>query len=142
MEDVLWWAGFVVVMGALAWFAFWNEPHWVSKDGRRFTCRVSELDPHTGQPGRWRERHAMLEEDATVRLGGKPSLRSMTRGAGSGEVIGEPLRVLARAGENRRFVLYLLEGVPVRTLRVPHGSRAVPALDAILAEPPRTASSP
>jgi hypothetical protein len=135
MEDVLWWAGFVVVIGGLAWFAFWNEPHWVSKDGRRFTCRVSELDPHTGVPGRWRERHAVLEEDGTVRLGGKPTLRSMTRGGGFGEVIGDSQRVLARAGESRRSVLFLLEGVPVRTLRVPRSSKAVASLDAIAANP-------
>ena len=52
------WVLAILVVGGcigLIWLAQRIEPHWVSKDGQRFTCRVAELRPQRGEVGQWSE---------------------------------------------------------------------------------------
>ena len=39
----------------LAWLGFRIEPHWVSKDGRRFMCNAQRLTARGEAQARWRE---------------------------------------------------------------------------------------
>jgi hypothetical protein len=144
---------FVGVVAALAWLGWRYEPHWCSKDGRRFTCRVrpvrtdlstrAEAERHAADrqalsmanllggawnPGRsaratgWREARAFVDaDDGTVQL--------VTRVGALRRPLA-PARLLARGAEprNRRWV-YVVDTEPMRELRVPVSSRAVPGLD-------------
>lgn len=147
--------GFVAGLAALVWVTYQYEPHWSSKDGRRFTCRVRALQTdqrlqaearmHLDQrltissllggggggrsgPGavaaRWRDARATVDDGALLLVARVGPLR---RPLG-------PVRVLARgdAPVRRRWV-YVVETTPLRELRVPVRSRAVPHLDQLVA---------
>ena len=131
MSDIVWWVGTVVVLAGLYFLAFRMEPHWVSKDGMSFTCRVREVrDDNDQQVGRWRDRHAFVER-GSLRLGGRVTLRSF--GERSRQHLGPPIDVLGRAPErSSRFAVYLLASDPTMVLRVPSKSRAVPILDSLV----------
>jgi hypothetical protein len=131
MSDLLWWIGTIVVLGGLYVLAFRMEPHWVSKDGASFTCRVREVREDTAeQVGRWRDRHAHVE-GGRLRLGGRVTLRSF--GDRSRQHLSPPIDVLGRAPDPpKRFAVYLLGGSPQQVLRVPVKSRAVAILDGLV----------
>jgi hypothetical protein len=131
MSDVLWWIGTIVVLCGLYVVAFRMEPHWVSKDGASFTCRVREVREDTDeQVGRWRDRHAHVE-GRRLRLGGRVTLRSF--GDRSRQHLSAPIDVLGRAPDApKRFAIYLLGDSPPKVLRVPAKSRAVPILDGLV----------
>lgn len=127
--DVLWVILMALGLGLLAWYAFAAEPHWVSKDGRAFTCRVQYLNPAMQPEGRWREAKAFVEDD---------NVRMKPRGG-----VGRPRKDLGeyavlRRGEipPRGRTTFLLSrstdlGTELVVLRIPQKSRAVPHLDAL-----------
>ncbi len=131
MSDAVWWIGTIVVLGGLYFLAFRMEPHWVSKDGTTFTCRVREVREDTDQQvGRWKDRHALVE-GGRLRLGGRVTLRSF--GDRSRQHLTAPIGVLGRSpGGPSRFALYVLDSDPAMVLRVPTKSRAVPVLDSLI----------
>src|SRR4029079_16235503 len=53
----------VVIAGlaGLAWFALRLDPHLVSKDGRRFTCKVQQIRQGGRIEGRWRDARCAVE---------------------------------------------------------------------------------
>lgn len=148
---------FVVVVGGLCWLAYRFEPHWCSKDGQRFTVRVRVLQTEhrlqqearqdlarpgaalgsilggstaasrTSGPGalsyRWREGKAFVDDgrlQVITRVG--PTRRALA-----------PARVLAKADTQvQGRLVYLIDTLPMRELRVPVSSRAVASLDALL----------
>jgi hypothetical protein len=55
MTDALWIVGFVAVLAGLYYAAFRVDPHWASKDGRRFVCHGQLVDHHGNTLHTWRE---------------------------------------------------------------------------------------
>jgi hypothetical protein len=153
--DALSFVLFVAVLVALVWFGWRYEPHWSSKDGTRFTARTRPLliDNHAPRhaPGgpdargtlvaafagagggssnasafalRWRDARVFVDDDLVqviTRVG--PLRRPLP-----------PVRVIARGeSTNGRRAVYLIDGDPMREIRVPMSSRAVPVMDALVA---------
>ena len=112
----------------LIWLSRRVEPHWVSKDGRRFTCRVADLSPQRGQAGSWCDARVAVNGDAlTVAV--KPRA---FQPRGRRQVLVLP--VVGRTDIDRGGVIvYLLGGASPMALRVPKRSRAVATLDELAA---------
>jgi hypothetical protein len=127
---VLSWLLLVAFIGGcvfLIWLSRRIEPHWVSKDGQRFTCRVADLAPEAGDVGPWTEaRVAVTGEEHTVTVAMKPKLFRKT----SRYRPIERMQVEGRAESDRStLIYYLLTGDSPMALRVPKRSRAVKTLD-------------
>ena len=56
---------FLAVVGGLAWVGWGLEPHWSSKDGRKFMCRMLEHSAGTDDSarGRWHDVKVGVNED-------------------------------------------------------------------------------
>jgi hypothetical protein len=64
MVDALWIIGFVAVVAGLYYVAFRVDPHWASKDGRRFVCHGQLVDHYGNTLQNWREyRFRVLDHD-------------------------------------------------------------------------------
>jgi hypothetical protein len=127
----LWLALFLGGCVFLIWLSRRIEPHWVSKDGKRFTCRVADLSPDAGEVGPWNEaRVTATGEENVVTVAVKPKLFRRTSRYRPVEV----MRVVGRADFDRSgLVVYLLSGDAPMALRVPKRSRAVQTLDELAA---------
>jgi hypothetical protein len=100
------------------------EPHWASKDGRAFLCRVQELGPDGGPTSGWFEARAKVMGQRVLLKARLLSHRSADWDART---------VLQRAPDgDSPFAVYLLGGDPEILLRVPSYSDAVPILDALV----------
>jgi hypothetical protein len=126
---VLSWILLFLFLGAcvlLIWLSRRIEPHWVSKDGQQFTCKVAELQPEKGEVGPWMEARVAATGDDAVTVAVKPKLFRNPRSRSPIEV----MRVEGRADPDRPgLVVYLLKGDSQKALRVPRRSRAVATLD-------------
>lgn len=144
---------FLGVLVGLVWLGWRYEPHWCAKDGKRFTARTRALvtDRHlradatrnlaspratmfgafggsgagpTGAGRQWRDARVFVDDDVVqliTRVG--PLRRPLP-----------PAKVIARGqSTNRRRAVYLIDGDPMRELRVPTSSRAVAVLDELVA---------
>lgn len=108
--------------GGLLWVASRIEPHWCSKDGRRFSCRVQRLGQHDQPEGRWVEMRAGIV-DRTLVLRPRGVLH---------RVSGGDHRVVAKSPDPpKRRAYYVVDGTNRLLLRVPSSSRAVASLDDI-----------
>jgi hypothetical protein len=129
------WALLILFLGGcvlLMWLSRRIEPHWVSKDGQQFTCRVAELDPERGDVGSWDQARVAVNGDDGLTVAVKPKLFRMP---GSRAPI-RMLRVEGRTDSDRSgLVVYLLSGEEQMALRVPKKSRAVAILDDLAAHP-------
>jgi hypothetical protein len=129
------WALLILFLGGcvfLMWLSRRIEPHWVSKDGQQFTCRVAELHPERGEVGSWSQARVAVTGDEALTVAVKPKLFRRT---GSQTPI-RLFRVEGRADSDRQgLVVYLLKGEVQMALRVPKRSRAVATLDGIAANP-------
>ena len=115
----------------LLWLSRRIEPHWVSKDGQQFTCRVAELYPERGEVGPWSEARVAINGDNGVTVAVKPKLLRLP---GHRSPI-RLFRVAGRADSDRKgLVVYLLTGEQQMALRVPKRSRAVATLDELADE--------
>jgi hypothetical protein len=131
-----WIVGFAVLAGIAfaAWWAFKEDPHWVAKDGRAFTCRTQRLGgPHLLPDGRWTEARAFIEGQRLVvrprglLTAGKPSARY------------EIVRRVPDAPD--RFAVWMADGGGISghhfaMVRIPAHSPAVAHLDAIATAEP------
>jgi hypothetical protein len=107
----------------MLWGATRIEPHWVSKDGERFTCRVQRLGQYDAPMGAWREMRAITDGD-TIRLSARGLRGREMRGG---------YHVLAKSDSPPKGRAIYICGGPTRLiLRIPSSSRAVPVLDALL----------
>src|SRR6476619_8506873 len=115
----------------LLWLSRRIEPHWVSKDGQQFTCRVAELFPDRGEVGPWSEARVAINGDDGLTVAVKPKLLRLP---GHRSPI-RTLRVAGRADSDRKgLVVYLLTGEQQMALRLPTRSRAVARLDELADE--------
>ena len=109
---------------AMLWGASRIEPHWVSKDGRRFVCRVQTLGAHDLPDGPWREMRAFVDGSSVV-LGSRS--RRAKRLAGV-------YRVAGRAPESPgNKAIFVLQGDARLLVRIPAKSRAAGTLDSLVA---------
>lgn len=128
--DVLWTIIIAVALSGLAWYAFSAEPHWVSKDGQAFTCRLQYLNPSLMPEGRWRDAKAFVDGGYLVV---KPRGSVARRPKGNTQ-----FTVLKRAEDPPRGrVTFLLDSDPgaggeLCVLRIPQKSRALPHLEALV----------
>ena len=129
------WALLILFLGGcvlLMWLSRRIEPHWVSKDGQQFTCRVAELHSERGEIGSWDQARVAVNGDDGLTVAVKPKLFRMP---GSRAPI-RMLRVEGRTDSDRSgLVVYLLSGEEQMALRVPKKSRAVAILDELAAHP-------
>jgi hypothetical protein len=131
---VLSWVLLILFIGAcvfLIWLSRRIEPHWVSKDGQQFTCRVAELHPEQGEVGAWTQARVAVNGDAGLTVAVKPKLFRLP---GTRSPI-RMFRVEGRTDSDRSgLVVYLLSGEDQMALRVPKRSRAVATLDELVAD--------
>lgn len=123
--NVLTTLAFLAVLALAARFAFGSDPHWCSKDGRRFSCRARIISQTTGPTSRWIEARAAVTPDGLVYL--RP--RGLTRHNIHGEwhVAG-----VDPSGDAKRRI-YVLRRGSLLTIRVPAKSRCVAVLDELVA---------
>jgi hypothetical protein len=130
---VLSWILLFLFLGAcvlLLWLSRRIEPHWVSKNGQQFTCKVAALQPEKGEVGPWLEARVAATGDDAVTVAVKPKLFRNPRSRAPIVV----MRVEGRTDSHRQgLVVYLLKGETQMALRVPRRSRAVATLDALAA---------
>jgi hypothetical protein len=133
-SSVLSWILLILFLGAcvfLIWLSRRIEPHWVSKDGQQFTCRVAELHPERGEVGAWTQARVAVNGDARLTVAMKPRLFRLP---GTRSPI-RMFRVEGRTDSDRSgLVVYLLSGEDQMALRVPKRSRAVATLDELAAD--------
>lgn len=123
----------------LLWLSRRIEPHWVSKDGQQFTCRVAELYPDRGEVGPWSEARVAINGDDGLTVAVKPKLLRLPGHRSPIRVF----RVVGRADSDRKgLVVYLLKGEQQMALRLPKRSRAVATLDELADEDGPASSTP
>ena len=123
----------------LLWLSRRIEPHWVSKDGQQFTCRVAELFPDRGEVGPWSEARVAINGDDGLTVAVKPKLLRLPGHRSPIRVF----RVVGRADSDRKgLVVYLLKGEQQMALRLPKRSRAVAMLDELADEDGSAGSTP
>lgn len=127
--DYVWIVLFIGGMAGLWWLAYRIEPHYSSKDGRRFLCTAQEVEG--GEPtGRPRTR-VIVMDDGALHCSQK---RMMRRSGALWVLVGKsptpPKRLevyVAQQFEDGRATTSQL------SIRVPRSSRVVPVLDEALA---------
>ena len=63
--DAVWAVLFLAAMGGLWWLAYRMDPHYSSKDGRRFLCHGQQLT-HGLPDGRRKETRVTVHDDGTL----------------------------------------------------------------------------
>lgn len=126
--EYVWFALLIAAMAGMWWLAYRMEPHWSTKDGRRFMCTTQDLsDPKL--PGRKRETRVVVAPDGALHVTHKNGLR---RRHSVWMLIGKspdpPKRLQVYVAQQRTDG----KGATMMSLRVPAGSRVVPVLDAVL----------
>ena len=131
---VLWGLLMVAGCGALMYLANRIEPHWVSKDGKRFLCNAQPLSTHGDPAGRWREVRVTVLTDAAVQLDQRRRLTSRRLAADIWKV-----EALAPEPPRGRAVFLLRSrsaaaGKELMAVRLPAKSQAVTTLQRCLAD--------
>jgi hypothetical protein len=126
-------SAFLAACVLLIWLSRRIEPHWVSKDGQQFTCRVADLHPERGEVGPWSEARVAINGDDGLTVAVKPKLLRLPGHRSPIRI----MRVVGRADSDRKgLVVYLLKGEEEMALRLPRRSRAVARLDELADERP------
>lgn len=126
MQDALWIFGAIAVCVLLLWISSRIEPHWSTRDGRRFLTTAQPLDDGGHPIGRRHEVRVAVDGDGSLRVGRRRVLG--TREA--------RWRMLGKSpSPPRGKAVYLLGTIPqvpkagMLALRLPAKSRVVPVLD-------------
>lgn len=128
VSDVVWLVGTIVVLGAMVVIALRLEPHWSSKDGRRFICRAQVLTDRFEPIGRWHEVRGEIGDGEITIRSRSPLVRT---------VVGR-WDVHARGDTDKRkrrtFMLRRDEDGKLLALRMPESSRSTALIDEQLAQ--------
>lgn len=125
MTNLLSTVGFFAVVGLLAWLGWGLEPHWSSKDGRKFMCRMQRAPLDDADRPRWHDVKVAVDAE---------SLFVFSRSRRASELRGDwrIIGVSDDAAKKRRiYELRSTNGDPA-SLRVPVNSRCVPILDQLV----------
>lgn len=119
----------LAVIVGLLWYSRRVEPHWVSRDGTRFTAKVQHIDESGRNASHWREVKATIDGTA---------VRVLARG------LGKRIQPFARYEVDHRAAtdtdgkaVFLLVGQrdgDFLAIRVPAKSRAVAELEKIVVD--------
>ena len=121
----------ILVCAGLLYLGYRIEPHHVSKDGRRFLCSGQWLTADGETEGRRREVWVRLESNGQLRVDVKRRLRhDVTHWWIEGKAPNPPHNRTVYALRS----INVLGGVERMVIQVPAKSRAVPVLDAVLAD--------
>ena len=122
----------IAVCLLMAWLGFRIEPHWVSKDGRRFLCNAQHLTAKGEPQTRWRETRCVINNASQVQVDEKRFLRRTSTF----------WNVVSRSDSPPRgrevFLLSGHDGAGAPALlavRLPKKSRAVTALAGMISRP-------
>lgn len=135
MGDSLYLLTVIAIGTVLVWFAFRLEPHWVSKDGRRFICKGQLMDRHGNTHGGWHEYRVRVAE-TDPHDSDRPEVHAARRGIMGRRQRGV-WRVTARSQDPPRrkavFLLHPATGAEfMLALRMPARSRAADTLDSLI----------
>jgi hypothetical protein len=128
--DVVWIVLALAVCGGLIYVGYRIEPHYVSKNGRRFLCTGQLLSAYGDPDGRRREVRISVLPDGALQMDVK---RGMRRSLSMWSVEGKA------AEPPPRRVVYVLRGrddagaTQRMVIRLPSNSRAVATMDDVLA---------
>ncbi len=125
MSNVLSSLAFLAVIGLLAYVGWGLEPHWASKDGVKFMCRMQEYPDDPGQRLRWHDVKVKVDDGellVSARARKSSALRGVWRVVGAVTV----------DEKNRRLYEVRSTNDVSATLRVPQSSRCVPLLDRLV----------
>jgi hypothetical protein len=131
VSALLWVVVPIVLVGGMYWLSFRIEPHWVSKDGRRFVCNVEPISAPGVADGKAMEARIVVQHDGRLRLSHRRVLR---------KTLDETWQLVAKSpNPPKHKAVYVLNALDddgsagQLALRLPEDSRAVPVLDDILA---------
>lgn len=124
----MWFALLLVAMGGLWWVAYRMEPHWSSRDGRRFLCMAQDLhdDASTGRP---RETRVTVLDDGALLIAQKRAMRRrQSMCTLEGKSADPPPRRAVYVVRER------VDGIAGEriALRLPAKSRSIAVLDALI----------
>lgn len=125
MTNLLSSVSFLAVIGLLAWLGWGMEPHWASKDGLRFMCRMQLHPQDPRDHARWNDVKVGVQDGelfVLTRSRRAKDLRGVWRVIGATDDLARKRRIYELRSSN-------LDGA---TLRVPAKSRCVPVLDALV----------
>ena len=125
MTNLLSTLAFLAIVGFLAWVGWGMEPHWSSRDGSKFMCRMYLHPDDADARPRWRDVKVGVDGEellvfARARRGG--DLRGVWRVVGA-----------TNDGEKNRRLYEVRSSNDVgATIRVPMSSRCIPILDRLV----------
>ena len=73
--EIFWFVLTIAGCALLAWLGTRIEPHWVSKDGRRFLCNAQRLTGHGEPESRWRETRVIVTDSNQLQVDQKRRMR-------------------------------------------------------------------
>ena len=118
-----------LIAGLMYYAAFKIEPHWVSKDGRRFLCTAQPVTTSGEAEGRAKETKVLVLDDGALQLEQRRAMRRR---------LSEMWKMVGKSPDPpRKREVYLLrhrddlQAMDLMAIRVPSNSRAVPILDEI-----------
>ena len=113
---------FLAVVGFLAWVGWGMEPHWSSKDGHKFMCRMHLHPEDANDRPRWRDvKVSVVDEELLV--------YARTRRSGNLRGVWKVVGAVNDGEKNRRLYEVRTASDAGATIRVPQSSRCVPILD-------------
>ena len=116
---------FLAVIGLLAWLGWGLEPHWSSKDGTRFMCRMQLHPQDPRDHARWQDVKVGVQE-------GELLVHARSRRARDARGVWRVIGVVGdKDGKKRVYELRSSNGEGA-SLRVPARSRCVLVLDALV----------
>jgi hypothetical protein len=116
---------FLGVIGALAWVGWGLEPHWASKDGAKFMCRMAEATSDVQERPRWRDVKISVVEDELLVYARS---RRTAHLRGVWKIIGAS----NDDAKKRRFYELRSTSDSAAIIRVPQSSRCIAVLDALV----------
>ncbi len=125
MSNVLSSLAFLSVIGLLAYVGWGLEPHWASKDGVKFMCRMQEYSDDPGQRPRWHDVKVKVD-DGELLVSARARKSSSLRG------VWKVVAAVSVDEKNRRLYEVRSTNDVNATLRVPQSSRCVPLLDRLV----------
>jgi len=116
---------FLAVVGFLAWVGWGMEPHWSSKDGHKFMCRMHLHPEDANDRPRWRDvKVSVVDEELLV--------YARTRRSGNLRGVWKVVGAVNDGEKNRRLYEVRTASDAGATIRVPQSSRCVPILDRLV----------